>query len=66
MVAAAAAWLVMGATGGGVGLVASGVVHLVVLGALASFIERDTIAWLRETWLSTRRRPSAHKAIRAE
>lgn len=53
--AAAAAWLVIGAIGGGVGLVVSGAVHLAVLGPLVWFLERDTIAWLRETWLSTRR-----------
>ncbi len=64
MVAGGAAWLVIGATGGGIGLVASGVVHLAVLGALASFVERDTIAWLRETWLSTRRRPSSSQCRR--
>ena len=66
VVAAAAAWLVVGTTSGGIGLVASGVVHVVVLGALASFVERDTIAWLRETWLSARRRPSARNAMGAE
>ena len=66
MVAATTAWLVIGATGGGIGLVGSGVTHLVVLGVLASFVERDTIAWLRETWLSTRRPPSAHTAFGAE
>lgn len=54
-VAASGAWLVIGAIDGGVGLVASGVVHLAVLGALVSILERDTMAWLRETWLSARR-----------
>lgn len=63
IVAAVAAWVVIGAISGGVGLVASGVAHLAVLGALASFLERETIAWLRETWLSTRR--SSPKAIGA-
>jgi PST family polysaccharide transporter len=66
MVAGAAAWLANGAIDGSVGLVASGVVHLLLLGALASIIERDTIAWLRETWASARRRPSAHDAVSAE
>jgi DNA-binding transcriptional LysR family regulator len=65
-VAAASAWLVAVAAGGGIGLMASGVVYRLVLGALASFVECETIAWVRETWLSTRRRHSPRKAIGAE
>ncbi len=45
MVAAAAAWLVLGATGGGIGLVASGVVHIIVLGGPARVTRVPRSGW---------------------
>ena len=63
MFSAGVALLVVGAAGGGIGLVASGLAYIAVLGALAWFVERETITWLRETWLSARRRPPARGGV---